>query len=55
MSAENNADHNYRVGYLVFGIFIIGFILVTWAVVSDSQHRAEMEQVINLPTVTPGP
>jgi hypothetical protein len=55
MSTENHADHSYRVGYSVCGIFLIGFILVTWAVVSNSQHRAELEQVINLPTVTPSP
>jgi len=55
MTAENNTDHSYRVGYIVCGIFLLGFILVTWAVVSDAHHRTELEQVVNLPTATPSP
>jgi hypothetical protein len=54
MSAENNAEHSYRISYLACGIFLVGFILVTWAVVSDAHHRAELEQAVNIPA-TPGP
>ena len=57
MSAENNADHSYRTAYIVCGIFLLGFILMTWAVVSDAHHRAELEQVVPqvvaAPTATP--
>ena len=55
MSAENNANHSYRVSYVVCGIFLVGFILVTWAVVSDARHRAELEQIVVSPTATPSP
>ena len=58
MSAENNAERSYRISYLVCGIFLVGFILVTWAVVSNAQHRAELEQVVPqvvaAPSSTPG-
>jgi hypothetical protein len=57
MSAENNADHGYRTAYIVCGIFLLSFILVTWAVVSDAHHRTELEQVVPevvaAPTATP--
>jgi hypothetical protein len=57
MSAENNTEHSYRTAYLVCGIFLLGFVLVTWAVVSDAHHRAELEravpQVVAAPTATP--
>jgi hypothetical protein len=57
MTAENNPDHSYRTAYIVCGIFLLGFILVTWAVVSDAHHRAELEQVVPqvvaAPTATP--
>ena len=57
MSAENIADHSYRTAYIVCGIFLLGFILVTWAVVSDAHHRAELEQavpqVVGAPSLTP--
>jgi len=53
MSAENNANHSYRISYLVCGIFLIGFILVTWAVVSNAHHRAELEQVVPQVVATP--
>jgi hypothetical protein len=55
MSGENNADHSYRISYLVCGIFLVGFILVTWAVVSDAHHRAGLEETINIATATPSP
>jgi hypothetical protein len=46
MSAENNTEHSYRTAYLVWGIFLLGFVLVTLAVVSDAHHRAELEQAV---------
>jgi hypothetical protein len=55
MSAENNADHSYRTAYLVCGIFLLGFILLTWAVVSDAHHRAELEQVVPEVVAAPSP
>ena len=55
MTAENNPEHNYRTAYLVCGIFLLGFILMTWAVVSDTHHRTELEQAVDLPTATPSP
>jgi uncharacterized membrane protein YciS (DUF1049 family) len=55
MSAENNAEHSYRISYLVCGIFLVGFILVTWAVVSNAHHRTELEQIVGIPTATPSP
>ena len=55
MSAENNADHSYRVGYLVCGIFLLGFLLVTWAVVSDAHRRIELEESVRIPAATPTP
>jgi hypothetical protein len=55
MSLENNPEQNYRLGYLVCGIFLIGFILVTWAVISDSHHRPDLEQVVSLATPRPSP
>jgi hypothetical protein len=58
MTTENNADHSYRAAHIVCGIFLLGFILMTWAVVSDAHHRAELEQVVPqvvaAPTATPG-
>jgi hypothetical protein len=57
MSAGNNTEHSYRTEYLVCVIFLLGFILVTCAVVSDAHHRAELEQAvpeaIAAPTATP--
>jgi hypothetical protein len=55
MAAENSADHSYRIAYLVCGIFLLGFIVVSWAALSDAQHRAGLEQVVNLPAATPSP
>jgi hypothetical protein len=55
MPAENNADHSYRVGYLVCGIFLLAFLLVTLAVVSDAHHRGELEESVSVPTATPTP
>lgn len=55
MSPENNADHSYRTAYIVCAIFLIGFILVTWAVVSDAHHRAELEQVVPQVVAAPSP
>ena len=55
MAAENSADHSYRIAYLVCGIFLLGFIVMTWAVASDAHHRAGLEEVVNLPAATPSP
>ena len=59
MSLENTSDHSYRFGYAVCTIFLIGFILVTCAVVSDALHRPELEEVVSQavarPSPTPGP
>jgi len=55
MTAENNTDHSYRKASIVCGIFLLGFILVTWAVVSDAHHRAELEQVVNQVVAAPTP
>ena len=55
MTAENNADHSYRTAYIVGGIFLLGFILMTWAVVSDAHHRAELEQVVLQAVAAPSP
>lgn len=57
MSEENSTDHSYRLAFIVCGIFLLGSILMTWAVVSDAHHRTELEQVVNqvvaAPTATP--
>jgi hypothetical protein len=53
MSPENTSDHNYRLGYAVCAIFLIAFILMTWAVVSDMLHRGELEQVVAQSIATP--
>jgi hypothetical protein len=55
MTAENNTDHSYRAAYIVCGIFLLGFIPVTWAVVSDAHHRAELEQVVPQVVAAPSP
>jgi hypothetical protein len=59
MSQENSSEHSYRFAYGVCAIFLIGFILVTGAVVSDALHRSDLEQVVSLPvsapTATPAP
>ena len=46
MSQENTSDHSYRFGYAVCALFLVGFILITLAVISDALHRAELEQVV---------
>ena len=46
MSQENTSDHSYRFGYAVCGLFLVGFSLITLAVISDALHRAELEQVV---------
>jgi hypothetical protein len=55
MSEENRSERSYRFAYGVCAIFLIGFILVTCAVVSDSLHRAQLEQVVPLTVATPSP
>jgi hypothetical protein len=40
---------------LVCGIFLVGFILATCAVVSNAHHRTELEQIVGIPTATPSP
>jgi hypothetical protein len=54
MSQENISDHSYRFGYAVCALFLVGFILITLAVISDAIHRAELEQVVVVPSATPG-
>jgi hypothetical protein len=53
MSEENSSEHSYRFAYGVSAIFLIGFILVTFAVVSDSFHRDGLEKVV--PLAVPAP
>jgi hypothetical protein len=48
MSEENSSEHSYRFAYGVCVIFLIGFILVTCAVVSDALHRGELERLSHL-------
>jgi len=55
MSLENTSDHRYRFGYAVCAIFLIGFVLVTGAVVSDALHRPELEELVPLAVATPSP
>jgi hypothetical protein len=55
MSEENSSERSYRFAYGVCAIFLIGFILVTCAVVSDALHRAGLEQVVPLAVPTPSP
>ncbi|MBV8098457.1 MAG: hypothetical protein JOZ31_04805 [Verrucomicrobia bacterium] len=61
MSEEISLEHSYRFAYRVCTIFLIGFILITLAVVSDALHRGELEQVVPeavaapSSTPTPGP
>ena len=58
MSQESTSDHSYRFGYTVCAVFLVGFILITLAVVSDALHRTELEQVVSqvvaAPSATPG-
>jgi hypothetical protein len=53
MSLENTSDHRYRFGYAVGAIFLIGFVLVTCAVVSDALHRSELEELVPRAVATP--
>ena len=46
MPTENNSGHGYRLAYLVCGVFLIAFFLVTWAVVNDAHRRSDLEKVI---------
>jgi hypothetical protein len=46
MSPANTSDYSYRFGYVVCAVFLICFILMTCAVVSDAFHRRELEQVV---------
>jgi hypothetical protein len=46
MSEENSSEHSYRFAYGVCAIFLVGFLLITWAVVSDALHRRDLEQVV---------
>jgi hypothetical protein len=46
MSLDNTSDYNYRFGYAVCAVFLLCFILMTCAVVSDAFHRGELEQVV---------
>ncbi|HTD14495.1 MAG TPA: hypothetical protein VK673_04915 [Chthoniobacterales bacterium] len=59
MSEENTSEHSYRFAYGVCAIFLIGFLLVTLAIVSDAFHRGELEQVVPeavaVPSATPTP
>jgi hypothetical protein len=57
MSEENSSEHSYRFAYDVCAIFLVGFLLITCAVVSDAFHRGDLEQVVNqaiaAPSATP--
>jgi hypothetical protein len=59
MSEENSSEHSYRFACGVCAIFLVGFLLVTCAVVSDALHRGDLEQVVPLavaaPSATPTP
>jgi hypothetical protein len=55
MSEENSSEHSYRFAYGVCAIFLIGFVLVICAVVSDAFHRAELEKVVPVVVATPSP
>jgi hypothetical protein len=50
MSSEDSSEHNYRLGFLVCGFFLLVFLLMTLAVVADSYHRSDLEKVVSLPT-----
>ena len=53
MSQENGSERSYRFGYAVCAMFLLGFILVTGTVVSDSLHRVQLEQVVPQPVAVP--
>ena len=55
MSQENSSEHSYRFAYGVCAIFLIGFILVTLAVVSDALHRDALDQVVPQAVAAPSP
>jgi hypothetical protein len=55
MSLENTSDYSYRLGYTVCAVFLLCFILMTCAVVSDAVHRSELEQVVSLAVTVPNP
>jgi hypothetical protein len=55
MSQESTSDHSYRFGYAVCAIFVVGFILITLAVVSDALHRTVLEEVVPKVVVAPSP
>jgi hypothetical protein len=59
MSEENSSEHSYMFAYGVCAIFLVGFILITCAAVSDSFHRGDLEKVvpqaIAAPSATPSP
>jgi hypothetical protein len=59
MSEENCSEHSYRFAYGVCAIFLLGFLLITCAVVSDALRRSDLEQVvpqaIAAPSATPTP
>jgi len=46
MTEENSSEHSYRLAYSVCAIFLVCFLFVTLAVVSDAFHRGELEQVV---------
>ena len=55
MSEENSSEHSYRFAYGVCAIFLVGFLLITCAVVSDAFHRGDLEQVVPQAVVAPTP
>ncbi|MBV9875524.1 MAG: hypothetical protein JO025_12400 [Verrucomicrobia bacterium] len=59
MSEKNTSEHSYRFAYGVCAIFLVGFLLITCAVVSDALRRGDLEKVIPeaipAPTATPSP
>jgi hypothetical protein len=56
MSQENSSENSYRFAYVVCAIFLVCFILMTCAVVSDAFHRGELDQVVSqvVPAGMPG-
>jgi hypothetical protein len=56
MSQENSSENSYRFAYVVCAIFLLCFILMTCAVVSDAFHRGELDQVVSqvVPAGMPG-
>jgi hypothetical protein len=53
MSQENSSEHSYGFAYGVCAIFLVSFLLVTCAVVSDALHRDDLEKVVPVAVAAP--